>query len=154
MAPSVFARVSNQSAVVHQPQDPQERHASMQALLSCPTWHPCQHGTVLKPSSGCRYSIHVKKTQKGEVRAVQESFPIPVPNCDGVYFCGFTDEKAYAASAYLILSPRGNVLVDSPRFNPVLVKGFDALGGVGIIFLTHKCDCAPLFGRSLCEVLH
>jgi glyoxylase-like metal-dependent hydrolase (beta-lactamase superfamily II) len=34
---------------------------------------------------------------------------------------------------------KGNVLVDSPRFNPALAKRIEELGGVKYIFLTHKC---------------
>lgn len=78
------------------------------------------------------------KPGKGELKSVQDTFPIPEPGCEGVYYCGFTDEKSFAASSYLIKSPNGNVLVDCPRFNPILVKRFDALGGIDFIFLTHK----------------
>ena len=73
----------------------------------------------------------------GELRRVQQTFPIPVPGTDTIYFCGFTDEAAYAASSYFIKSVHGNVLVDVPRFHPTLAQRFDALGGVDIIFLTH-----------------
>jgi hypothetical protein len=34
--------------------------------------------------------------------------------------------------------PQGNILVDSPRFNPVLAKRIQELGGVKYMFLTHK----------------
>ncbi len=34
----------------------------------------------------------------------------------------------------------GNILVDSPRFNPILAKRIEELGGVRHIFLTHKDD--------------
>lgn len=37
-------------------------------------------------------------------------------------------------------------MVDTPRFNPVLAKRLQELGGVKYIFLTHKVsmDCAGL----------
>lgn len=34
----------------------------------------------------------------------------------------------------------GNILVDSPRYNPILAKRIEELGGVRHIFLTHKDD--------------
>jgi hypothetical protein len=44
-----------------------------------------------------------------------------------------------ACESYLIVRPQhGNVLVDTPRFNPVLAKRLTELGGVKYIFLTHK----------------
>lgn len=36
------------------------------------------------------------------------------------------------------MRPEGNVMVDTPRFNPVLAKKLQELGGVKYIFLTHK----------------
>jgi hypothetical protein len=43
-----------------------------------------------------------------------------------------------ACESYLIVRPEGNVMVDTPRFNPVLAKRLQELGGVKYIFLTHK----------------
>lgn len=43
-----------------------------------------------------------------------------------------------ACESYLIVRPEGNVMVDTPRFNPVLAKKLQELGGVKYIFLTHK----------------
>eukprot|EP00210_Caulerpa_lentillifera_P005452 g5213.t2 len=123
MSPSVFSRKGEQSAVIKQPTNQAERIASIQALLSCPT-----------------YSIHMGQSEKGELKSVQESFPIQVSGCEGVFYCGFTDEKSFGACSYFINSPNGNVLVDCPRFNPALIKQFDSLGGIKFIFLTHKDD--------------
>jgi len=112
VSPAVFTRAGDQSAVTKQPETSDERLASMQALLSCPT-----------------SSIHVNKVQKGEMKGVNASFPIPLGHFDGLY-----------ASSYLIQSPNGNVLVDCPRYNPTLIKRFDELGGISYIFLTHIDD--------------
>ncbi|MEL7332769.1 MAG: MBL fold metallo-hydrolase, partial [Cyanobacteria bacterium J06560_2] len=38
--------------------------------------------------------------------------------------------------------PEGNVLVDSPRFTPPLVKQLEAMGGVRYMYLTHRDDVA------------
>ena len=37
MDPETYGRVGSMSAVVHQPQTPQEREKAMQALVTCPT---------------------------------------------------------------------------------------------------------------------
>ncbi|ASC69619.1 Hydroxyacylglutathione hydrolase [Halomicronema hongdechloris C2206] len=122
MAPSVFERVEGQSAVSHQPGTEAERQAALQALLACPT---ASIGTVEPPQ---------------EIRQVQQSFPIPVT--DDVYHCGYHAESSFGAASYLIRRPQGNVLVDSPRFSPPLVKQLQALGGVRYLYLTHRDDVA------------
>jgi glyoxylase-like metal-dependent hydrolase (beta-lactamase superfamily II) len=64
---------------------------------------------------------------------------------DDVYFCGFTSEASFGAWSYLIVRPLekgGNVLVDSPRFTTPLVKRIENMGGVSIMFLSHRDDIA------------
>jgi glyoxylase-like metal-dependent hydrolase (beta-lactamase superfamily II) len=61
---------------------------------------------------------------------------------ENVYFCGFASEDSYGAASYLIVRPEGNVLIDSPRFARNLVRRIDELGGVSIMFLTHRDDVA------------
>ena len=65
--------------------------------------------------------------------------PIPVPECPGVYHCGFHSEKSYGATSYLIKREEGNIMMDCPRFNPKLAKNIEALGGVSTIVLSHMC---------------
>lgn len=122
MTPEVFHRAGEQSAVYHQPTDEKERLRSLQALLSCPT---SSIGTVEKPE---------------DIKGAQLSFPIPIE--DNVYHCGYHSEKSYAASSYFIQRPDGNVLVDSPRFAPPLVKRLEEMGGVRYMYLTHRDDVA------------
>lgn len=122
MAPQVFHQVGEQSAVFHQPADDTERLKAMQALLSCPT---SSIGTVEKPT---------------EIKAVQDTFPILV--AENVYHCGFHSEKSYGAASYFILRPEGNILVDSPRFAPPIVKDLEEKGGIRYLYLTHKDDVA------------
>lgn len=122
MAPSIFNRSGEQSAVYQQPTNDKERLAAMQALLSCPT---SSIGTVEKPQ---------------DIKAIQESLPILV--ADNVYHCGYHAESSFAAASYLILRPDGNVLVDSPRFAPPLVKQLEAMGGIKYMYLTHRDDIA------------
>lgn len=122
MAPEIFSEVGDQSAVHHQPQSATERLRAMQALLSCPT---ASIGTVAKPT---------------DVQAAQASFPIPV--VDNVFHCGYHAENSFGAASYLIQRPEGNVLVDSPRFSPPLVKQLEQMGGVRYLYLTHRDDVA------------
>ncbi|BAY11630.1 MBL fold metallo-hydrolase [Calothrix sp. NIES-2098] len=122
MTPEVFYSVNEQSAVYHQPTNEQERLAALQALLACPT---SSIGTLEKPK---------------DIKIAQESFPILVE--DNVYHCGYHSEKSYAATSYFIQHPEGNILVDSPRLTPPLVKRLEEMGGIRYMYLTHKDDIA------------
>lgn len=122
MAPEIFRQEAGQSIVYAQPQNEIERLQAMQALLSCPT---ASIGTLEKPT---------------DVQQVQHSFPIPI--APSVYHCGYHAESSFGAASYLILRPHGNVLVDSPRFAPPLVKRLEEMGGIRYLYLTHRDDVA------------
>ena len=122
MTPEVFSRVDEQSVVYHQPTNDAERLAALEALLACPT---SSIGTVEKPK---------------DITVAQQQFPILV--AENVYHCGYHSEKSYGAASYLIQLPEGNILVDSPRFTPPLVKRLEEMGGIRYIYLTHKDDVA------------
>mgnify|MGYP005848508651 CR=1 FL=1 len=122
IAPETFYEAGDQSAVYHQPTNATERERALQALLACPT---ASIGTVEKPT---------------DIQQVQASFPILVT--DTVYHCGYHSESSYGAASYLILRSDGNVLVDSPRFTPPLVKRLEVMGGIRYLYLTHRDDVA------------
>lgn len=122
MAPEIFKEVDEQSVVYHQPESTQERFRAMQALLSCPT---ASIGTVTKPT---------------DIKEAQHSFPILIAH--QVYHCGYHAESSFGAASYLIQRPDGNVLVDSPRFAPPLVKRLEEMGGIRYLYLTHRDDVA------------
>ena len=122
VAPEVFGRVGDRSAVFHQPANPQERRHSLQALLACPT---ASIGTVDKPK---------------DIKAQQQSFPLPI--ADNVYYCGYHSSASYGAASYFIQRDEGNILIDSPRFAPPLVKQIEAMGGIRYMYLTHRDDVA------------
>ncbi|MBW4556887.1 MAG: MBL fold metallo-hydrolase [Trichormus sp. ATA11-4-KO1] len=122
MAPQVFSRINQQSAVHHQPQNEVERLAALQALLACPT---NSIGTVEKPC---------------DIKFAQQSFPILVD--ENIYHCGYHSEKSYGAASYLIQIPEGNILVDSPQFLSPLVKRIEEMGGIRYMYLTHRDDVA------------
>ena len=121
IAPDVFTQAGEQSVVHQQPRTPQEEFASLKALITCPT---ASIGTVNNLSA----------------KPAVEAYPELI--ADNVYFCGFASESSYGASSYLIVRPEGNVLVDSPRFARPLVRRIEELGGVSLVFLTHRDDVA------------
>jgi len=119
-APEVFGRHAEKSAVEKQPKGNDERRKSMEALLSCPT-----------------QSIGMSPPSK-EIGEVRKSFPLPMG--DEIYYNGFHDASSYGAASYLIKHPDGNILVDVPRYDPVLITSLEKLGGVRFLFLTHRDD--------------
>lgn len=122
MAGMVFNRQGSQSAVYHQPDTELESKKALQALLSCPT---ASIGTVDKPKN---------------IRQIQETLPIQI--AANVFHCGYHAEASYGAASYLIKRPEGNILIDSPRFTPPLVKRLKELGGIRYLYLTHQDDIA------------
>jgi glyoxylase-like metal-dependent hydrolase (beta-lactamase superfamily II)/ferredoxin len=124
IAPASFRDHGGQSSVYHQPQNPGEQHRAFMALVACPT---ASIGTVSRRNA----------------RQGVTAFPIHV--VDEVYFCGFTSEASFGAWAYLIVRPPeqgGNVLVDSPRFTAPLIKRIEQLGGINLMYLSHRDDIA------------
>lgn len=122
IAPDTFTRKGEQSAVYNQPQNEAQRKSALQALLSCPT---ASIGTMDKPT---------------DIKSIQASFPILIE--DNVYHCGYHPEASFGATSYLIKRPEGNILIDSPRFTPPLVKRIESMGGIRYMYLTHKDDIA------------
>lgn len=122
MTPEVFRREAGQSAVYFQPQTEAQKARSLQALLACPT---ASIGTVEKPQN---------------IKKIQQSFPLQI--ADNVYHCGYHAESSFGAASYLIQRPDGNILVDSPRFAPPLVKEIEKMGGIRWLYLTHRDDVA------------
>jgi glyoxylase-like metal-dependent hydrolase (beta-lactamase superfamily II)/ferredoxin len=124
IAPATFRDHGGQSSVYRQPQNPGEQHRALMALVACPT-------------------ASIGTTSHRSAKPGVEAFPVHV--ADDVYFCGFTSEASFGAWSYLIVRPEergGNVLVDSPRFTAPLVKRIGEMGGVNLMFLTHKDDIA------------
>ena len=122
MAPDTFGRDGDMSAVYAQPRSQEQRLAALRALISCPT---ASIGTVETPT---------------DIRQAQAQLPQPL--AENVYHCGYHSEKSYGAASYFIRRPEGNVLIDSPRFAPPLVKQLEALGGIRYLYLTHRDDVA------------
>jgi glyoxylase-like metal-dependent hydrolase (beta-lactamase superfamily II) len=105
--------------VVRQPATEQERRAATRALLACPT------GSI---------------GAAGQQLEADGLFPEPIE--DGVAYCGYTSRDSFGASSYFVARAEGNLLVDSPRFVPPLVRHFGAAGGLSYVLLTHRDDVA------------
>src|SRR5262249_60876476 len=60
----------------------------------------------------------------------------------GVSYCGFTSPHSFGANAYFVERAAGNLLVDSPRFVPPLLRAFEERGGAAHLLLTHRDDVA------------
>ena len=124
IAPAIFRDHGGQSSVRRQPHSPEELQRALMALVACPT---ASIGTMPRRNA----------------RAGVEAFPEQL--LADVYFCGFTSEASFGAWSYLILRPEadgGNILVDSPRFTSPLVKRLEQMGGVRLMFLSHRDDIA------------
>ena len=121
IAPATFSDIGDQSIVYHQPETKSDELAALKALVTCPT---ASIGTVSNRSA----------------KPAVDSYPDPVDT--GVYFCGFASESSFGASSYLVVRDEGNILVDSPRYATPLVKRIEKLGGISLMFLTHRDDVA------------
>jgi glyoxylase-like metal-dependent hydrolase (beta-lactamase superfamily II)/ferredoxin len=120
--PAVFARSARDlSFVARQPSSGEERLRALMALVACPT---------------SSIGTEPKLDATPGVRAFPERI------ADSVFSCGFTAESSFGAWSYLIARPDGNVLVDSPRAAEPLLTRLAELGGVRLMFLSHRDDVA------------
>ena len=124
IAPEVFGDSGGYSYVRSQPKNENERRKAVRALISCPV------GAI----------GFAGDNSKSLILSVINDFPILID--DDVFYCGFNSEKSYGANSYFVKNPKGNLLVDSPRFTSHLVKKLESMGGIKYIFLTHRDDVA------------
>ena len=61
---------------------------------------------------------------------------------DGVFALGNNARSSFAAHSFLVASPNGNLMVDSPRFSRPLADSIDVPGGIAHVLLTHRDDVA------------
>jgi glyoxylase-like metal-dependent hydrolase (beta-lactamase superfamily II)/ferredoxin len=121
IAPKTFVGIGNASVVRRQPKGPEEIFRAELALVACPV------GAIGTET-------------RHDLKAARAGFPEPV--ADEVHYCGYHAAASFGASSYLIVRRQGNILVDSPRFARALVERIEALGGVKLMFLTHRDDVA------------
>jgi glyoxylase-like metal-dependent hydrolase (beta-lactamase superfamily II) len=121
VAPTVFGDGPRQPVVVNQPESNAEQLQALIALVACPA------GSI----GTC--------TRRDLTPAIDA---LPQPIEDEVFYCGFASPNSYGAHSYFIKREGGNILIDSPRFTQPLVRKLAAMGGVKLMFLTHKDDVA------------
>ncbi len=125
LAPDVFARSEARgcSYVARQPDGDDQRRRTRLALIACP-------------------AASIGSADKQGLAEAARAFPIPVDGHHDVSFCGYASPDSYGAASYFIRRPEGNVLVDSPRAAGPLVQRLRELGGVALMFLSHRDDVA------------
>ena len=120
IAPDLFAGTGGASVVTRQPVDGDVEGAWL-AAQACPT---TSIGTMSRsPRPGRLYPREVRPGS-------------------GVFDLGYCAESSFGASAWLVVRPGGNVLVDSPRFTEALAGPIAELGGIDHVALTHRDDVA------------
>ena len=139
IAPATFARSRRlgQSYVAAQPTGADGEARALMAVVACPT-------------------ASIGTSPKRPLGLAPAAFPERID--DDVYDCGWRAESSYGAASYLIVRPRGNVMIDSPRASKPLYERIAALGGVRTLVLSHRDDVADqaAFARRFgCErVMH
>ncbi|HTL99149.1 MAG TPA: MBL fold metallo-hydrolase [Holophagaceae bacterium] len=120
-APETFEDAGSHSRVRAQPGDGEAKLRAAMALVACPV-------------------AAIGTEEKALVGAASHAFPSQVE--DEVSFCGWTSEKSFGASSWFIERAAGNVLMDSPRSSPQLMKRLEEKGGVSLLVLSHQDDVA------------
>jgi glyoxylase-like metal-dependent hydrolase (beta-lactamase superfamily II)/ferredoxin len=124
IAPATFHDHGEQSSVYQQPRTLDEEQRALMALVACPT-------------------ASIGTEDKRSARRGRDAFPERI--AENIFFNGFTAENSFGAWSYIIQRPQtegGNVLVDSPRYSSYLVERWRAMGGAGLMFLSHRDDIA------------
>lgn len=122
IAPGTFGGgEDDRSFVASQPDGPGPRRRALMALVACPV-------------------AAIGSRSKAGIDEATRAFPEPF--APGVLHCGWASERSFGAASWLLLREEGNVLVDSPRFARPLADRIRALGGIRLLFLTHRDDVA------------
>jgi len=120
VAPGLFTELGGCSVVRRQPDAGEETDAWL-AAQACPTM---SIGTISR------------RRRPGRL------YPREVASGSGVFDLGYCSPDSFGASAWLVVRPAGNVLVDSPRFTEALAVPIAELGGIDHVALTHRDDVA------------
>jgi glyoxylase-like metal-dependent hydrolase (beta-lactamase superfamily II)/ferredoxin len=121
LAPTLFADVGPQSVVSRQPSAPADEVEAWLAAQACPT-----------------QSIGTASRQQRPGRL----FPREIAPGTDVFDCGYCSPDSFGATAWFARRAAGNVMIDSPRFTPALLRPLVETGGVQDLLLTHRDDVA------------
>jgi glyoxylase-like metal-dependent hydrolase (beta-lactamase superfamily II) len=121
LAPGLIEEVDGRSAIVRQPRGPAEVRLLHTAANAC-------HTRSIRPPAG---------------RLDESLDPFPMALDDAVYLCGHNSTRTAGANSYLLRRPDGTMMmVDTPRWSPVLAARYEALGPVTDVLLTHRDHAA------------
>lgn len=119
LAPEVFGRFGSYAGVKRQPETVDEVRRSLEALVCCPTGSIGTH-------------------EKHDLKDILAGFPQHIEG--PVYYFGFNSKQGAGGKSYFIKHQSGNWMVDSPKYQPRLLKWIEENGGLKYIFLTHRDD--------------
>ncbi|MEW2299035.1 ferredoxin [Streptomyces sp. NPDC006655] len=128
LAPGLVAEVAGRSAVLRQPRDEAEAARLHAAAHACPTRSVRPPGGRLDPA--------------------RDPFPMPLDDGAGtgtgtVLLCGHNSPHTAGANSYLLRRPDGtSMMIDTPRWSPVLAARYEASGPVTEVLLTHRDHAA------------
>jgi glyoxylase-like metal-dependent hydrolase (beta-lactamase superfamily II)/ferredoxin len=121
LSPGIFGDTGGLSVVVDQPVGEAARFDAWLAAEACPT-----------RSIGTLSRSH----RPGRL------YPREIGHGTGVFDCGYCAESSFGASAWFVVRPAGNLLIDSPRFTEALAGPIAEQGGIDHVLLTHQDDVA------------
>jgi glyoxylase-like metal-dependent hydrolase (beta-lactamase superfamily II) len=107
------------SVFARQPETPEEIEMAWRAAMVCPT-RSVGHVSLKRP----------------------ESPVYPHDLGDGVHRLGHNSKSSYGAHSYLVCRPKGNLMVDAPRWTRDVVGPIEDLGGLDHVLLSHRDDVA------------
>lgn len=134
LASELISEVDGMSRVLRQPQSEADIDALHAAAYACPTRSIRHSSELLDPARD----------------------PFPMRLNDEVYLCGHNSQENAGANSYLLVRPRGILMIDTPRWSKALAAKYEALGMVTDILLTHGDHAAhgrqyaDHFGARLC----
>lgn len=120
VAPLIFVEVAGHSAVQVQPEESSALEAAALAAIACP--------------------VDAIGGDASAIRAAAQAFPQRVSEL--AWYCGWTSRHSFGASSWLLRTPAGLLMIDSPRWSPQLATAIERMGGLAGIFLTHRDDIA------------
>lgn len=129
-APGLIGEVGGRSAVIRPPRTEAENSSMLAAAFACQTRSIRHDGGGPDPALD----------------------PFPLPLDEHVYLCGHNSRQTAGANSYLLRRPGGRLMmIDTPRWSPVLAQRYEALGPVTDVLLTHRDHAAH--GRRYADQL-
>ena len=93
---------------------------------------------IQKCSNGCsKLIMTISEKSNSKSKAIYPRAILP-----DAYFLGYNSPLSYGGNSWFVTDPKGNWMIDSPRFVPHLIEKIKELGGLKYIFLTHRDDVA------------